>query len=104
MFLEHWGQGEYEIRRTNALHEARVLRLDTSKANSLMAWRPVYSIRDAVRQTAAWYRAFYTSGPEHAFDMTVSQIDEYVETANAKGLLWAENDIHALSDVKSQVG
>ena len=42
MFLEQWGQGKYEVRRTDKLHEARVLRLDTSKANSLMAWRPAY--------------------------------------------------------------
>lgn len=104
MFLEHWGQGKYEVRRTNTLHEAHVLRLDTSKANSLMAWRAVYSIRDAVRQTAAWYRAFYTNGPGHAFDMTVSQINDYVEAASAKGLLWAEDNVHALSDVQSQVG
>lgn len=104
MFLEHWGQGKYEVRRTDTLHENSVLRLDTSKANSLMAWRPVYSIRDAVRETAAWYRAFYANGRAHAFDMTVSQIDEYVQTAKAKGLPWREENIHALSDVQSQIG
>jgi len=107
MFLEHWGQGEYKVRSAqgrNTLHEESVLRLDTSKANSLMAWRPVYSIRDAVRETAAWYRAFYTNGPGRALDVTVSQIDEYVQTAKTKGLLWAEENVHALSDVQSQIG
>lgn len=104
MFLEYWGQGQYEVRRPDTLHEANTLELDTSKANSLMAWKRVYSIREAIRKTAAWYSAFYANGSGRAFDMTASQIDDYVQAAKAKGLLWAQGNIHALSNAQSQVG
>lgn len=38
-------------------HEAGLLSLDSSKAQSLLAFRPHWHIDDAVRHTMAWYRA-----------------------------------------------
>jgi len=100
MFLDCWGRGTYEIYQEDALHEAGVLRLDTSKANALMAWRPVYSIYDAVRQTAAWYQDFYANDAVRAFDVTMSQINEYAQAASAKCIPWGEEDLHALSNAQ----
>lgn len=101
MFLQAWGSGTYEICPSDVLHEASLLRLDTTKAHSLMGWAPVYSVHDAVRQTAAWYRAFYARGPGQAFDTTMSQIDQYLQAARAKRLAPGEETVHALPNVPS---
>lgn len=102
MFLECWERGTYQITQEDALHEAALLRLDPSKANALMAWRSVYSIYDAVRQTAAWYQDFYAKGAVLAFDLMMSQIDEYAQAASVKNLPWGEADLHALSNAQDQ--
>jgi len=38
-------------------HEARLLSLDSAKAQSLLGFRPHWHLHDAVRHTMAWYRA-----------------------------------------------
>ncbi len=102
MFLDCWGDGDYEIERIDAWHEAGLLRLDTSKANASLAWRPTYSIYDAIRQTASWYQEFYDSRGAIALDRTLSQIEEYAQAARAKCIPWGEEDLHALSNASSQ--
>ena len=46
----HWGQSEL------GLHEAGILRLDTSKSQDELGIRPVWSIDQAVKRTVEWYK------------------------------------------------
>ena len=46
----HWGQSE------SLLHEAGILRLDTSKAQNELGIRPVWNIYQAVEKTVEWYK------------------------------------------------
>lgn len=46
----HWGQSEL------GLHEARILRLDTSKSHDELGIIPVWSIAQAVERTVEWYK------------------------------------------------
>ena len=39
-------------------HEAKLLKLDTSKATSVLGWRQVWTMKVAIEQTALWYKAF----------------------------------------------
>jgi CDP-glucose 4,6-dehydratase len=46
----HWGQSQSDM------HEAGILRLDTSKSQNELGIRPVWDINQAVERTVAWYK------------------------------------------------
>jgi CDP-glucose 4,6-dehydratase len=48
-------------------HEARMLRLDASKARERLGWRPVLSFRRMIEWTVAWSRAHSAGGDMAAF-------------------------------------
>ncbi len=60
-FREAWPAGEYRSAAPNvpAAHEARLLRLDSTKARALLGWRPRWGTLAAIEQTASWYRRYY---------------------------------------------
>jgi CDP-glucose 4,6-dehydratase len=56
IFLERFGKGDYKIIEVeNAPHEAKLLVLDSSKAERLIGWKPKLSAREAIEMTADWY-------------------------------------------------
>ncbi len=57
-------------------HEATLLKLDTSKARSLLGWRPILPLTDALEWIVDWHRAF-GSGAD-ARDITLRQIQAYI--------------------------
>lgn len=57
--INNWGSGEYKVESSgNNLHEAGVLKLDISKANSDLGWKPIYKAEVAIAETIAWYLKF----------------------------------------------
>jgi CDP-glucose 4,6-dehydratase len=58
--------------------ETRFLHLDSTKARTLLGWVPPLSFADTVEVTASWFRDF-TSTPEKASQITLSQIENYRE-------------------------
>jgi CDP-glucose 4,6-dehydratase len=65
-----WGRGE-EIQP----HEARLLKLDCSKARSKLGWIPKWGLEESVRKIIAWQRAFKEN--HNMKEVTLKQIDEY---------------------------
>lgn len=57
--ISSYGAGEMLVRQSDSLHEASLLRLDISKAKSVLGWKPAFSPQRAISETAAWYKAFY---------------------------------------------
>lgn len=57
------------------LHEAKMLRLDVSKARAELGWRPVLSFEDTVAMTADWYGGWARGAA--ARDLCLDQIDAY---------------------------
>ena len=68
-----WGDGARWI-RVEGVHspEASCLKLDCSKAISMLAWRPVLDLSEALRLTLDWYQAFARSDDMRKF--TLAQI------------------------------
>jgi len=54
---QQWGEGNIDSRPPNpALHETHVLRLDSSKARTLLGWKPRWDVRTSIAKTVEWYR------------------------------------------------
>ena len=56
-------------------HESRVLRLDNTRARTLLGWNPRWSLQQALEKTVSWQRS-WADGSEMA-PITASQIQEY---------------------------
>lgn len=87
-----WGRGTCRIDGAAQPHEARLLKLDCSKARRFLRWKPAYSVYSAVEETMAWYKRFYSKteiSQEEMYKFSVEQIGKYVNLARKKEILWA---------------
>lgn len=69
------GQGKIEIEPDPSKHEAGILKLDTSKAKSLLGWRPRLHLADNLSWTFEWYKNYYEKieGPESFTNAQIAQ-------------------------------
>jgi len=73
---EKWGNGSrYVIDQGNHPHEAGFLRLDSTKAKTLLDWQPRWSLEQALDATIDWVQG-YRSGRDAA-EICRSQIEAY---------------------------
>lgn len=63
----------------NAVHEAKFLKVDSTKARTILGWRPQWDFEKSVSETMAWYRAFADGADMRAF--SISQIEAHRSTA-----------------------
>jgi CDP-glucose 4,6-dehydratase len=89
-FVSSWGEGSWHGPESDEAqpHEAGLLKLDCTKAKSLLEWHPIWGIDKAIDATAEWYRA-QVRGQGDPVLRTLDQIDEYVSEAASEGLAWA---------------
>lgn len=77
-FAEYWGQGRVESLQNHAgPHEASLLQLDNSRAKTLLGWRPRWSLDEALRHTADWYRTWREDGDVSG--LMRRQIEDYFQ-------------------------
>lgn len=56
IFLERFGGGKYNfMEQEKAPHEAKLLLLDSSKAETMLGWKPILDARKAIEWSADWY-------------------------------------------------
>lgn len=71
------GKGRIELPAQPAeLHEANLLRLDSSKAHGRLGWRPVLDFARTIEMTAGWYGAW--ANGSQAEDLCRAQIQDYM--------------------------
>lgn len=58
-----------------ALHEAGLLRLDSSRARQVLGWRPRWSLQQCLERTMDWHRTWRSGGDMRA--ATLAQIAEH---------------------------
>jgi CDP-glucose 4,6-dehydratase len=76
--VESWGEGaHWEVDNSPQPHEAGSLKLDWSKAETRLHWRPTLRLKDALAMTAEWYKARLQGNDMHLF--TNAQIRTYRE-------------------------
>lgn len=85
---KYWPALRWCVAEKPVLHEASLLRLDCSKAESRLKWRSVWQVEDALARTVEWYRAWI----EHHELISHRQLAEYVAAARQAGHDWAGNE------------
>ena len=75
-FLKMWGSESLWTKATDKnLHEAKYLRLDSSKAMQELAWKPVWDTSQALEHTFYWYQQSFLK--DEMLDLSLKQIDLY---------------------------
>jgi CDP-glucose 4,6-dehydratase len=79
--VSQWGDGAgYTIvQDPKALHEAHFLKLDCSKARSLLHWQPRWGLEQALESIVSWNKAFLKEEGQ-ARSKTLKQIEDYENT------------------------
>jgi CDP-glucose 4,6-dehydratase len=85
--LKHWPGSWVDRHEPGALHEARLLNLDTSKARRLLGWEPVWSFEQSIAATVGWYRKSGTRA--NALQLIEEQIQNYSACAREVSMAWA---------------
>jgi len=77
-FVSNWNSFDSNIVIDNNenLPEAKILRLDSSKANHILGWEPLMDIDTTIEETAVWYKNFYLNKDIYKF--TIEQINKYL--------------------------
>jgi CDP-glucose 4,6-dehydratase len=72
----HWGaEAACTVDSGAHPHEARFLKLDCSRAHTLLGWRPLWNLEEAVARTVSWARA--RLGGADVRGLCIDQIREY---------------------------
>jgi CDP-glucose 4,6-dehydratase len=82
-FMRVMGAEEPIRLEPSPLPEAQALRLEISKAQAELGWRPKFGIAQTIEMTAEWYRARADGGPDRAAAVARSQIAAYKKEAVA---------------------
>lgn len=74
--IENYGTGELkDMSDPNALHEAKLLMLDISKAKFQLGWEPRMNISQCVELTVDWYKRYKH---DNVFEVCKKQITKYL--------------------------
>ena len=83
-----WDKIDYEINiDQNQLHEANLLKLDCSKAFSLLKWKNVWDAETTFEKTVKWYKSYYE---EDKKVLTQSDLENYIADAKRKNIEWTK--------------
>jgi CDP-glucose 4,6-dehydratase len=82
---KRWDVFEYEV-NTNPdnAHEAKLLKLDCSKAHTHLCWKPVWDFKKTLAMTVRWYREYYENGKINS----LRDLEEYIGSAEMKNIEW----------------
>ena len=77
MLLEAYGQGcLFDQTEPNAPHEANLLMLDITKAQTRLGWKPRLNTKEAVEVTTDWYKRYNN---EDVYTLCVEEIKTYLK-------------------------
>ena len=74
--IKNYGTGELcDLSDPNALHEAKILMLDVSKAKFHLGWEPRLNIDQTIELTVEWYKNY---NKMNSYDLCKKQIQKYL--------------------------
>ena len=88
--IKYYGKGDVVFDDTSEkLHEAKMLKLDISKAVWNLKWKPVLTFEELVKFTVDGYGVEFS--PDNNYEKRKQQIHDYIELANVKNVEWTKN-------------
>jgi CDP-glucose 4,6-dehydratase len=84
---KYWNKLEYDIKPNSEFHEANLLKLDCTKANSVLKWHSVWNNITTIEKTVNWYKNFY----KNKRVLTSQDLMDYVLDAKEKDISWTKN-------------
>jgi CDP-glucose 4,6-dehydratase len=89
-----WGDAaKWQSGTAEKVHEAHLLRLDSSKARLQLGWSPRWSLDETLAKTVEWYKCFY--GGDDARSCTLKQIAAYTQPAKQQTKVQSAPDVNA---------
>lgn len=86
--ITSFGSGSFTIPTTESKrYEAHLLKLDISKANKMLGWKPTLNFEQTVSFTVEGYKSEFKRGD--IYEHRVSQIRDYIELASKNKINWA---------------
>ena len=83
---QEWEKISWEINMNPGTeYESKTLMVDSSKANNLIGWKPVWDLKKTVKYTVDWYRKYL----EENKVITDEQIMNYITEAKTNNFTWA---------------
>lgn len=73
--ISAWGSGAWSSADGPRPHEARILKLDCSRARNELGWRPVLGLEGALDWIVQWHKA--VAAGDDARAVTLAQLDQY---------------------------
>jgi CDP-glucose 4,6-dehydratase len=82
---KYWEKIEYEINSDlDQPHEAKLLKLDCSKAHIILKWKDVWDSNTTFEKTVKWYKAFYEKNEL----LTNDDLKSYISSAKQRDIEW----------------
>lgn len=75
MFCKAWGNIKWVNKYDGGPHEAKFLKLDSSKARQILEWEPKWDMNETVKRIVDWSKEFYLS--KDVSEITKQQISDY---------------------------
>ena len=76
MLTEAYGNGTLlDQTEPNAPHEANLLMLDITKAQTRLSWQPKMSTKEAIELTTDWYKRYKS---QNVYDLCVEEIKKFM--------------------------
>lgn len=83
LIVSEWGESATWVKDgLDQLHEAKLLKLDCSKALSQLGWGPKWSLEIAIRKIVEWQKAF--QGNEKMLEFSLNQIKEFQKLSSGE--------------------
>jgi CDP-glucose 4,6-dehydratase len=79
-----WNSIRFDVNKGDHPYEAGFLMLDSTKANKLLGWKPVWSFDKTVENTIKWYKQFYEN--KHIISRDI--LNDYITDAQKMSSQW----------------
>jgi CDP-glucose 4,6-dehydratase len=82
---KQWTKVDFQFEKDKKnLHEAHLLKLDTTQVKTKLNWKPIWQLDKAIEKTVEWYKVFY----ENKQILTVNHLETYILDAQKANAIW----------------
>ena len=72
---KNWNIIRWVILKEKKFDESKLLRLNISKANKILKWKPILTFNETSKMVVDWYREYYNN--KNMYSFSLEQINNY---------------------------